>query len=425
MESIRWQFYPYVAENPHGRSRLKTTENLLCREACADTREMHIPWQAPDRLFFPLLSPLHGGSQVLLAFAHPIDCNEQVLWATQEGTGTVGWRVHDQARLREPPHEFGERNLGLHARQRGAKADMDATAKAQMLIITALGIKAIRVREPLRVTVACGQGQRDQHTLGNGRPSQSNLFEGGPLREELDWRLIAQDFLHGGRDQIRVVPQAFEDRRMPQQREHPIANQIHGGLMAGDQQQRGGREEVGVLHPSLGVGISRHPGKQIVTWMLSVALDQPGHILVQVIEGLFPLLALLFGLRSQTFHEQGGPHVKLRFIFQWDAQDPANHRHRQGIGEALDEIELALPLHLVEKRGDDAQDLGTQLLQVLRAFWRTKVAHRQPTQAVVLRGVQADKLIRIRGVLGRPPVCTLFLRSELMRGSWSNATISR
>src|SRR5258708_40253324 len=32
-----------------------------------------------------------------------------------------------------------------------------------------------------------------------------------------------------------------------------------------------------------------------------------------------------------------------------------------------------------------------------RAFWRTKVAHRQPTQAVVLRGVQVDKLIRIRG----------------------------
>ena len=123
---------------------------------------------------------------------------------------------------------------------------------------------------------------------------------------------------------------------MPQQREHPIAQQIHGGLMAGEQQQRGGREEVGVRHPSLGVGISRHPGKQIVTWMLSVPLDQPGHILVQVIEGLFPLLALLVGLRSQTFHEQGGPHVKLRFIFQWDAQDPANHRHRQGIGEALE-----------------------------------------------------------------------------------------
>ncbi len=126
-------------------------------------------------------------------------------------------------------------------------------------------------------------------------------------------------------------------------------------------------------------------------------LDQPGHILVQVVEGLVPLPALLFGLPCQTFRERGGPHVKLGFIFTWDAQYPANHRHRQRIGEAFDEIDLALVSHLIEEGGDDAQHLGTKLLQVCRAFWRTKVAHRQATQAVVLRGVQADKPIRIRG----------------------------
>ena len=38
---------------------------------------------------------LSGGGQGLLAFAHPIDCNQQVLWAAQEGTGTVRWAVHD------------------------------------------------------------------------------------------------------------------------------------------------------------------------------------------------------------------------------------------------------------------------------------------------------------------------------------------
>ncbi len=29
MESIRWQFYPYVAENPHGRSWLETQAMLV------------------------------------------------------------------------------------------------------------------------------------------------------------------------------------------------------------------------------------------------------------------------------------------------------------------------------------------------------------------------------------------------------------
>ncbi len=182
MESIRWQFYPYVAENPHGRSWLETTEHLLCREVCADTREMRTPWQAPDPAPCPPLSSLHVGGQGLLAFAHSTDFDQQVLWAAQEGTGTVGWGVHDQARLLQPPYEFRQSDLGLHACQRCAKADMDATAKPQVLIIAPLRIKAIRVREPRRVTVARGQGQRDQHPLGNRRPSNGDLVQGGPLR---------------------------------------------------------------------------------------------------------------------------------------------------------------------------------------------------------------------------------------------------
>jgi hypothetical protein len=49
-----------------------------------------------------------------------------------------------------------------------------------------------------------------------------------------------------------------------------------------------------------------------------------------------------------------------------------------------------LTLQLIEKRGDDAQHLGAQFLKVRRSFGRTKVAHRHPTQAVMLRGIQVD-----------------------------------
>jgi len=107
---------------------------------------------------FPPLSSLHVVGQGLPACAHPIDGDQKVLWAAQEGTRTVGWGVHDQARLREPPNEFRQSDLSLHARQRCAKADMDATAKPQVFIIAPLGIKAIRVREPHRVTIARVRG---------------------------------------------------------------------------------------------------------------------------------------------------------------------------------------------------------------------------------------------------------------------------
>jgi hypothetical protein len=49
MESIRWQFYPYVAENPHGQSWLET-QAMLGDDAkrdpgkasvCRHTRDAH------------------------------------------------------------------------------------------------------------------------------------------------------------------------------------------------------------------------------------------------------------------------------------------------------------------------------------------------------------------------------------------------
>ena len=114
---------------------------------------------------------------------HPLDLDQQVLRAAQQGTRPVGGRVHDQARLLQPPQEFGERDLRLGARQRRAKAAMDATAKPQVLIVAPLGIEAVRVGEPCRVTIACGQRQRDHHTFGNRRPCQRNLGQGGPTGE--------------------------------------------------------------------------------------------------------------------------------------------------------------------------------------------------------------------------------------------------
>src|SRR5258708_40033581 len=101
--------------------------------------------------FSPAVIAAWRGGQGLLAFAHPIDFNQQMLWAAQEGTRTVGGWIHDQARLLQPPHEVPQSDLGLHAGQRRAKANVDATAKPQVLIIAPPGSKTSRVREPRRV----------------------------------------------------------------------------------------------------------------------------------------------------------------------------------------------------------------------------------------------------------------------------------
>jgi hypothetical protein len=78
---------------------------------------------------------------------YTLDCYQQVLRVSQQGARTVEGRVRDQARLLQPPQQFGEGDLRLHVRQRRAEAAMYATATPQMLIIAPLGIEAIRVLE--------------------------------------------------------------------------------------------------------------------------------------------------------------------------------------------------------------------------------------------------------------------------------------
>ena len=108
-----------------------------------------------------------------------------------------------------------------------------------------------------------------------------------------------------------------------------------------------------------------------------MTLDQPIHILVQVVLGLFSPTLGRFGLLRQIFDERGRPDLELRLILAWDAENPANHFYRQLVVEALDEVDPALVLQLIEQRGDDASDLGTQLFEVRWALGRTKVAHRR------------------------------------------------
>ena len=82
-------------------------------------------WPSPQsRLLLPLCQP----GQRLPTRTHLLDLDQQMLGPAQDRAGTVGRRVHDQPRLLQPPHQLLKGDLGPHARQRCAKADMDATA---------------------------------------------------------------------------------------------------------------------------------------------------------------------------------------------------------------------------------------------------------------------------------------------------------
>ena len=154
-----------------------------------------------------------------------------------------------------------------------------------------------------------------------------------------------------------MLAQSVEDVRMTQERQEPVAQQVHRRLVAGDQQQGPGRDQLGVRHRCPGATVVRHPGQQVVPRPLAVALDQSGEILAEAMDGLFPLAAGRLGHLGETLYERGHPDPELVLIFARNAEDAADHRHRERIGKLLDKVELALAQKLVELRCDDALDL--------------------------------------------------------------------
>ena len=55
---------------------------------------------------------------------------------------------------------------------------------------------------------------------------------------------------------------------MAQQHQHAIAQEVHGRLMTGDQQQDPGRDELSIRHASFGIALGRHQRQHVVSRLL-------------------------------------------------------------------------------------------------------------------------------------------------------------
>ncbi len=63
--------------------------------------------------------------------------------------------------------------------------------------------------------------------------------------------LVAQQFLDQRHDEVRFVAQSLQHLRVAQQRQHAVGDEVDDGLMAGDEEQFGGGDDVGVGHPTV------------------------------------------------------------------------------------------------------------------------------------------------------------------------------
>jgi len=82
---------------------------------------------------------------------------------------------------------------------------------------------------------------------------------------------------------------------MTQKREHSVGDEIDRGLMPGDEQKDGGRDEIIFAHASgRASSLRRQSGEQIVLWTLALGFDDNAEIIRNRLIGLEVLEELRF-----------------------------------------------------------------------------------------------------------------------------------
>ena len=119
-------------------------------------------------------------------------------------------RVDDQPRVLDAAQERLQRDVDLEARQRTADAAVHSAAPAHVLVVLALDVELLRVREALRVAV--GGAVQQMHRRARRDDSAPDLDVGGDAAagEELDGRLQPQHLFDRLRDQFGLLAQQLE-----------------------------------------------------------------------------------------------------------------------------------------------------------------------------------------------------------------------
>ena len=82
---------------------------------------------------------------------------QQTLRPAQGRAVTIGRRVLEEPRVNQSRGERGEGCLRFELGERGAQAIMRAAAKAKMLAVSPVRIKALRMDKAPWVAIACGK----------------------------------------------------------------------------------------------------------------------------------------------------------------------------------------------------------------------------------------------------------------------------
>jgi hypothetical protein len=245
---------------------------------------------------------------------------------------------------------------------------MDAMAEGEMAVVGAPDVKSVRLRELARVPVGCVDHQEQalspsDHPIGDG-----NIFA-RDAHHRRRGAVVPQELLHGRRREPGVFAPRSGLGRVPDERERAVADEVRGGFVAGEQEQHAAGDELVLLQPVGPVLDGQERRHEVIGRGRPAARHEALEIAVQLDHAVGRPLVLV--ARRPRAPDEGRqlvrPRLELLGIFGRNTQKVADHGHRQGVREIVDEVHLTGRGHLRQQTVDDRSDARAPELDHARA----------------------------------------------------------
>ena len=142
--------------------------------------------------------------------------------------------------------QAGNCHACLRPREPGTDAEVDAAAKGQMRVRSAIEPQLAGLRKDCRIAIGCADYQ-DQLLAGPDLPTgQFEVFRAHASRQ-LHRAFKTQEFFDGPADEPGVLAQARHRAGIPLKAEHAVADQVDGRLLTRRKQHRTDRRQVALL----------------------------------------------------------------------------------------------------------------------------------------------------------------------------------
>ena len=264
----------------------------------------------------------------------------------------IAWRP-GQPQLWQAGEQAGQGDLQLQPGQWCPDAEMQPPAKGQVDLFRPRRIKTRRPVPGARVAVGGRQQQTDLVAPVKAVTQHLDRRIGVP-REQVQRRIKAQQFLDRARDPVRQQGGGRGARF--QQGLHPVAQAVHGSLVARVQQQDAGRDHL-VRGQTLAVGFG---GDQMGDQIVGGSGAAVAHIVAQEGHEAFGGgHRAVFRLARATGHIHAhhgvGPTQQVIRHRLWHAQQPGDDDDRQLLSEMAQQVERPLRQRrdqIVAKRGN-------------------------------------------------------------------------